>query len=87
MSEVEQTVVKTIQRILRAARKDVEVRLDATLYDELTLDSLDVAELSATLEDDFGRDPFSEGFEPRTVRDVIAFFDGKLVAGEDAGDS
>jgi acyl carrier protein len=87
MTDVERTVVKTIEKILRAARKDVEVSLDASLYDDLTLDSLDVAELSAVLEDDFGRDPFNEGFEPRTVRQVIAFYDGKPVAADGAGDA
>lgn len=84
MADVQDTVLKTLQKILRAGRKDVDVRLDATLYDDLTLDSLDIAELSAALEDDLGRDPFSEGFEPRTVGELIAFYDGTPRSGNAA---
>jgi acyl carrier protein len=46
----------------------------ADLYDDLHFDSLEVAELSATLEDDLGRDPYSEGLVPRTVAEVVAFY-------------
>lgn len=44
--------------------------------DGLGLDSLEAAELSATLEDEFGSDPFSAGGEmPATVHDVLAFYE------------
>jgi acyl carrier protein len=70
------TIVAAIRGMLRRrAADDVEVRLDSELFDDLMLDSLEVAELSAILEDDFGRDPFSEGLVPRTVGEVIAFYD------------
>ena len=43
----------------------------------LGLDSLEAAELSALLEDDFGSDPFSAGGDlPETVGDVLAFYVG-----------
>ena len=43
--------------------------------DGLGLDSLEAAELSAMLEDEFGSDPFSAGGDlPERVRDVVAFY-------------
>jgi acyl carrier protein len=49
---------------------------DTGLWGEgLELDSLEAAELSALLEDEFGSDPFSEGGDlPETVGDVLAFY-------------
>lgn len=42
----------------------------------LGLDSLEAAELSATLEDEFGSDPWSNGDEiPETVGDIVAFYE------------
>jgi acyl carrier protein len=42
----------------------------------LELDSLEAAELSATLEDAFGSDPFSSAEEmPQTVGDILAFYE------------
>jgi acyl carrier protein len=41
----------------------------------LGLDSLEAAELSAMLEDEFGTDPFSAGGDlPEKVGDVLAFY-------------
>ena len=43
--------------------------------DGLGLDSLEAAELSAMLEDEFGSDPFSAGGElPTTVAEVLGFY-------------
>ncbi len=43
--------------------------------DGLGLDSLEAAELSAMLEDEFGTDPFSAGDElPERVGDVVGFY-------------
>jgi acyl carrier protein len=43
--------------------------------DGLGLDSLEAAELSAMLEDEFGSDPFSAGGDlPEQVGDVVAFY-------------
>ena len=39
------------------------------------LDSLEAAELSAMLEDEFGSDPFSAGGDlPETFGDIVAFY-------------
>jgi acyl carrier protein len=44
--------------------------------DGLGLDSLEAAELSAMLEDEFGSDPFSAGGElPENVGDILAFYE------------
>jgi acyl carrier protein len=44
--------------------------------DGLGLDSLEAAELSAMLEDEFGSDPFSAGGElPETVGDIVRFYE------------
>lgn len=48
---------------------------DLVLYaDGIGLDSLETAELSAVLEDEFGTDPFAEGDMPQTVADILAFY-------------
>lgn len=39
------------------------------------LDSLQVAELSATLEDELGTDPYSAGLMPQTMAEIIGFYD------------
>ena len=45
------------------------------------IDSLEAAELSAMLEDEFGTDPFSAGEEmPETVGEVLAFYEAAATA-------
>ena len=74
--DTEKTIVRSIRALLRRREQsDVDVDVNADLYDDLHLDSLEVAELSATLEDDLGRDPYSEGLVPRTVAEVVEFYD------------
>jgi acyl carrier protein len=71
-----------ITRFLEVANKSVPDDLgdDLGLYAEgLGLDSLEAAELSAQLEDEFGSDPFSEALQagdelPETVGDIVAFY-------------
>src|SRR5690606_13119544 len=62
MTEVEELVVGTIRRLLdlRGAG-DLEVAADSKLYEDLRLDSLELAELSAVLEERMGTDPYTEG--------------------------
>jgi len=76
VEDAEKTVLSAVRGLLKR-RKDrsLEVSLDSELYDDLQLDSLEVAELSATLEDDLGRDPYSEGLVPRTVAEVVEFYE------------
>jgi acyl carrier protein len=76
MPDAEKSVLKALKSVMRSRKKrDVDVTLDANLYDDLKLDSLDVAELSVVLEDDLGTDPYSEGAEPKTVAEVIEFYE------------
>jgi acyl carrier protein len=76
MADAEKTVVKNIKSLLKRRKAhDADVDLDADLYADLNLDSLEVAELSTALEDDLGTDPYSEGVVPRTVGDVVDFYE------------
>ena len=65
-----------IQTILGRVRIGADAGLETALFaDGLGLDSLETAELSAMLEDEFGRDPFSAGQMPETVSELLAFYD------------
>ena len=63
-----------VEAILRRKGSDADAQATSALFEDLDLDSLEVAELSATLEDELGVDPFSEGLAPRTVGEVIDFY-------------
>ena len=69
-----------IIEIIKAIRKHQGFRedafdLNAALYDNgLGLDSLCVAELSAVLEKKYGKDPYTSGILPQTVRDIVDFY-------------
>jgi acyl carrier protein len=67
-------VVNAVRSLLERRSESVEISVDADLYDELGLDSLEVAELSAWLEDELGRDPYTEGELPRTIAQVVDFY-------------
>jgi acyl carrier protein len=75
-------VQRVITQFLEVANKSVpdELTDDVALYAEgLGLDSLEAAELSAQLEDEFGSDPFTSALQagedlPETVGDIVAFY-------------
>ena len=73
MPDAEQAVFETIRMLLRRKKIDIEVGPDSVISD-LGLESLDVAELSAILEDDLGRDPYSAGFLPDTVGQIVDWY-------------
>jgi acyl carrier protein len=76
MADVESTVMSSVRSLVRRrANGDVQISLDADLWNDLGLDSLEVAELSATLEEDLGSDPYSAGIIARTVREVLSFYE------------
>lgn len=53
-----------------------ELSAETPLYaDGLGLDSVEAAELSATLEDEFGTDPFSAGDVPDTIGEILEFYE------------
>jgi acyl carrier protein len=78
MDEVQVKVISVISSLLERANKpDVDVTLESQVHgDGLDLDSLESAELSAVLEDEFGSDPFSAGLMPETVAEIVAFYAG-----------
>lgn len=61
----------------RSGKGRDELPAELSLYgDGLELDSLEAAELSASLEDEFGSDPFSTGQDaPETIGDILAFYE------------
>ena len=71
-----ETIIRgTIKSLLdQRGAVGIEVRAESTLTAELGLDSLELAELSAVLEDDLGHDPFSEGIVPETVGQLIEYY-------------
>jgi acyl carrier protein len=74
-------VVAVIQGFLERILKPAELTPDTQLYaDGIGLDSLETAELSALLEDEFGADPFSTEEMPQTVGEILAFYDTALAA-------
>lgn len=75
MSSTESTVIAAIAGLLATRDAgDTPVRLDSNLAFDLELDSLELAELSATLEDELGSDPFADGEVQDTVAELIAFY-------------
>jgi acyl carrier protein len=76
--------VQTVLRdfLDRTDRGEVVVTEATPLFGEgLQLDSLEAAELSVLLEDEFGSDPFSSGERlPETVGDILAFYGVSSVA-------
>jgi acyl carrier protein len=75
-----QRAEQTFRSFLLRVNKDVEFDRSTPLYaDGIGLDSLETAELSAVLEDEFGRDPFSSDTMPETVGDILDFFDAAAV--------
>ena len=74
-ADAEKTIIATIQSLLeRRGDGNIEVKGSSTLSEELGLDSLELAELSAALEDDLGKDPYTEGLLPETVDEIVAFY-------------
>lgn len=66
---------QVIRTFLAGANKDSEVALDVPIFGEgIGLDSLETAELSATLEDEVGSDPFSAGLMPETIGEILDFY-------------
>ncbi len=74
MADAEKTVFKALKTLMRGKKGAKDVTLDANLYDDLKLDSLEAAELSVVLEDALGVDPYTEGEQPRTVAEVVEFY-------------
>ncbi|WP_375000998.1 phosphopantetheine-binding protein [Aeromicrobium sp. CTD01-1L150] len=76
------TTPEDVDRVVRtflqeAAKLSDDFEATTPLYaDGAGLDSLETAELSAILEDEFGSDPYSAGDMPQTVAEIQAFYAG-----------
>lgn len=74
----EQTKAREVisQFLARMGKSRDPLTDEIALYgDGLELDSLEVAELSAMLEDELGSDPFSaDGDMPETIGEILAFY-------------
>jgi acyl carrier protein len=73
LSRVREIILEFLDRVGKAPE---ELTDDMGLYGEgLELDSLEAAELSALLEDEFGTDPFAAGDSlPETVGEIFEFY-------------
>ena len=77
INDVQQRVLKAIAEVLE--RKEEEIRLDASLRDDLDFDSLKQMTLFIVLEDEFQRTMPPEDLTGIvTVKDIIDFIDRKL---------
>lgn len=74
-ADAEAVVHKAIDVLLtRRGATGLEVTAEARLTEDLGMDSLELAELSAALEDELGHDPYSEGIVPVTVGELVAYY-------------
>jgi acyl carrier protein len=55
--------------------RGIEIRPESRLTRDLGLDSLELAELSAVLDEEIGDDPFSQGVIPETVAELIGYYE------------
>ncbi|WP_354697390.1 hypothetical protein DSM112329_03015 [Paraconexibacter sp. AEG42_29] len=71
----EQTITDTIRELItRRGDTPPEITHESKIGPDLDLDSLELAELSAALEDELGSDPYSQGIIPATVGELVAFY-------------
>lgn len=79
MSDPASVVTDAITALLEVREEnDVdpsEVVVTARLYEDLRLDSLELAELSDVLAAALGRDPYTDGLSPATVGELVAYYD------------
>ena len=76
-ANVQQRVLKIISEITN--REENEIRLDASLRDDLQASSLDQMTVFIALEDEFQRSiPQEEVTDLRTVKDIVEFIRKKL---------
>jgi acyl carrier protein len=75
MTDKQDSILALIQSLLeRSDKGDVVVTVDSPLHGDegLALDSLETAELSALLEDEYGTDPCGAGVVAESVGAILA---------------
>lgn len=74
--EPEKVVTEAIETLLaRRGASHLAVTGASKLTPDLGMDSLELAELSAVLEDELGHDPYSDGIVPETVAELIGYYE------------
>jgi acyl carrier protein len=74
--EPRQVIATAIETLLqRRGAGGLEVVPGSKLTADLGMDSLELAELSAILEDELGHDPYSEGIVPETVAELVGYYE------------
>lgn len=72
----EKIIRETLETLLsRRGAVGTTIGPNSRLTADLGMDSLELAELSATLEDELGRDPYSEGVIPETVAELVGWYE------------
>lgn len=75
-------VLETFRSFLGRVDKSADFDRDTSLYAEgLGLDSLEIAELAAVLEDEYDTDPFTADAMPATVGDIVDFYGSAVPKG------
>jgi acyl carrier protein len=75
MAAAQEALVATIRQFLERIEKPGELAPGTQLYAEgIGLDSIETAELSAILEDEFGSDPYTADEMPQTLGDIFRFY-------------
>ncbi|HVW81519.1 MAG TPA: phosphopantetheine-binding protein [Mycobacteriales bacterium] len=75
MRDHESLVMDTVREMVeRRTGTPATVTLDSDMIADLEMDSLEIAELSAVLEEEYGEDPYTAGTLARTPREVLAFY-------------
>ena len=71
-----QVISSAIETLLeRRGAIGLHVASQSKLTADLGMDSLELAELSAILEDELGHDPYSEGIIPETVAELVGYYE------------
>jgi acyl carrier protein len=75
MTQSRDQIADIVRLSVSRIKRNREITLETELFGaDLAMDSLETAELSAILEDEFGSDPYSEGELPVTVGEIVDFF-------------
>jgi acyl carrier protein len=71
----ESIIVTTIEELVQRRGADaIVVRPESSLLADLAMESLELAELAAVLNDEVGNEPFSDGIFPETIAELVAFY-------------
>lgn len=74
---IKKLVIDVIEKILEQKNESDKfdnINEEQSFNNDLGFDSLDLAQLSAMLEESFGKDPYSAGKIPLSVEEVVSFY-------------